>query len=75
MDDRGKREALAAARVEIARRIGRVCASLPAEEFEKLLDRMALVQWKYEVFPIAGESITLDILTTAEREILKQRES
>ena len=75
MDDRRKREALAAARAEIARRIARVCASLPAEEFEKLLDRMALVQWKHEVFPAAGESVTLEMLTTAEREIMKRRQS
>ena len=51
MDDRRKSEAIAAARREIARRIARFCTTLSSEEFEQLLDRMALVQWKYEVFP------------------------
>ena len=51
MDDRRKAEAIAAARREIARRIARFCTSLSPEDFEKLLDRMALLHWKYEVFP------------------------
>jgi hypothetical protein len=51
MDDRRKLEAIAAARREIARRIARVCTSLSPEEFERLLDRMAGVQWKYDVLP------------------------
>jgi hypothetical protein len=51
MDDRRKSEAIAAARREIARRIARFCTTLSPEEFEQLLDRMAHVQWKYEVFP------------------------
>lgn len=51
MDDRRKLEAIAAARREIARRIARVCTSLTPEEFDKLLDRMAGVQWKYDVLP------------------------
>ena len=74
-NDPRKREALAVARREIARRLARICASLPAEEFEKLVDRMALVQWKYDTFPhlaLAGEP---DPLTTAERAILERREA
>jgi hypothetical protein len=55
MDDRRKSEAIAAARREIARRIARFCTTLSPEEFERLLDRMALVQWKYEVFPHIAE--------------------
>lgn len=51
MDDRRKLEAIAAARREIARRIARVCTSLSPEEFDRLLDRMAGVQWKYDVLP------------------------
>jgi hypothetical protein len=56
MDERRKAEAIAAARREIARRIARFCTSLSPEEFEKLLDRMARVQWKYDVLPIVAES-------------------
>jgi hypothetical protein len=55
MDDRRKSEAIAAARREIARRIARFCTSLSPEEFDRLLDRMAHVQWKYEVFPLVAE--------------------
>jgi len=56
MDDRRKIEAIAAARREIARRIARFCTSLTPEEFERLLDRMARVQWKYDVMPVVAES-------------------
>jgi hypothetical protein len=56
MDDRRKIEAIAAARREIARRIARFCTSLTPEEFDKLLDRMACVQWKYDVMPVVSES-------------------
>jgi hypothetical protein len=56
MDDRHKIEAIAAARREIARRIARFCTSLTPEEFDKLLDRMASVEWKYDVHPIVAES-------------------
>lgn len=56
-----RKEAIAAARREIARRIARVCASLSPEEFEKLLDRMAGIQWKYEVAPILSESTPPDL--------------
>ena len=55
MDDRRKSEAIAAARREIARRIARFCTTLSPEEFERLLDRMAQIQWKYEVFPLVAE--------------------
>ena len=56
MDEHQKTEAIAAARREIARRIARVCASLSPEEFDKLVDRMAGIQWKYEVFRSTSES-------------------
>ena len=56
MDDRRKLETIGATRREIARRIARVCASLSPEEFEKLVDRMAGIQWKYEVAPVLSES-------------------
>ena len=52
MDDKRRVEEVAAARREIARRIARFCTTLSEEEFNKLLDRMAYVQWKYEVAPI-----------------------
>jgi len=51
VDDSRKKEALAAARREIARRLARICSTLTPEEFEKLVDRMAGVQWKYDVLP------------------------
>ncbi len=51
MSDRRKAEAIAAARREIARRIARFCTSLSPQEFERLLDRMAHIHWKYEVLP------------------------
>ena len=51
MDDRRKADAIAALRREIARRIARFCTSSSPEEFDRLLDRMAHIQWKYEVFP------------------------
>ena len=56
MDERRKAEVIAAARREIARRISRFCTSLSPEDFEKLLDRMARVQWKYDVLPTVIES-------------------
>jgi len=51
MDETRKAEAIAAVRRDLARRIARFCTSLTEEEYEKLLDRMAYVQWKYEVLP------------------------
>ena len=51
MSDRRKAEEIATARREIARRIARFCTSLSPQEFERLLDRMALVHWKYDVLP------------------------
>jgi hypothetical protein len=51
MNDKRKAEAIAAAREEIARRIARFCASLSREEFDRLLDRMAHIHWKYDVLP------------------------
>jgi hypothetical protein len=51
MNDRRKAEAITEARREIARRIARFCTSLSPQEFERLLDRMAHIQWKYDVLP------------------------
>jgi hypothetical protein len=51
MDNTRKAEAIAAARREIARRIAKFCTSLSPEDFDRLLDRMAYVQWKYDVLP------------------------
>jgi hypothetical protein len=56
MEDRRKSEAIAAARREIARRIARFCTTLTEEELDALLDRMAYVQWKYDVAPIVAEA-------------------
>jgi hypothetical protein len=55
MDDRRRAEAIATVRREIARRIARFCTSLSPQEFDKLLDRMARIQWKYEVLPTRTE--------------------
>jgi hypothetical protein len=55
MNDSRKDEAIAAARREIARRISRFCQSLAPDEFERLLDRMAYVHWKYDIFPWIAE--------------------
>jgi hypothetical protein len=52
MSDKRKAEAIAAARSEIAKRIARLCTTLSAEELDLLLDRMARIQWKYEVMPV-----------------------
>lgn len=52
MDDKRTVEGIAAARREIARRIARFCTMLSEEEFNQLLDRMAYVQWKYDIAPI-----------------------
>jgi hypothetical protein len=69
MDHRRKAEAIAAARREIARRIARFCASLTPEEFDRLLDRMASVEWKYDVHPIVAESHpTLEQIQAQDRE-------
>ena len=51
MDDTRKAEAIAAARREIARRIAKFCTSLSPEDFDRLLDQMTYVEWKYEVLP------------------------
>jgi hypothetical protein len=52
MDDKRRAQEIAAARREIARRIERFCTTLSEEQFNQLLDRMAYVQWKYDVAPI-----------------------
>ena len=35
----------------IARRIGRFCTSLSPSEFERLLDKMVGIHWKYDILP------------------------
>ena len=55
MDDRVKQQRIAQARAQIARRIERVCKGLAPDDLEKLLDRMALIQWKYDVYPNVPE--------------------
>jgi hypothetical protein len=52
MDDKRRAEEIAAARREIARRLARFCTTLSEEDLNQLLDRMAYVQWKYDVAPI-----------------------
>ena len=42
---------MATARLQIARRIARFCTSLSPAEFERLLDRMVGIHWKYDVLP------------------------
>jgi hypothetical protein len=66
MDEKRKSEAIAAARREIARRIARFCTTLSEEELNLLLDRMAYVQWKYDVAPIV---VDLPPLKYKEREL------
>ncbi len=56
MDDRKKIDAIAATRSEIAVRVAPFCTCFSPEEFEMLVDRMALIQWKYEVFPLKEPS-------------------
>ena len=34
-------------RRDIAERLRRTCANMPAEEFEKMVARMALIEWKH----------------------------
>jgi hypothetical protein len=46
-----KAEALAAARLHIARRVARFCTSLSPAEFERLLDKMVGIHWKYDILP------------------------
>jgi hypothetical protein len=46
-----KAEAMAAARLLIARRIARFCTALSPSEFERLLDKMVGIHWKYDVLP------------------------
>ena len=59
MDDKRRAEEIARARREIARRIARFCTTLTEEELNQLLDRMAYVQWKYDVAPIIVHPPTL----------------
>ena len=42
---------IATARLQIARRIARFCTALSPAEFERLLDKMVGVHWKYDVLP------------------------
>ena len=59
MEDKRRAEAIAAARREIARRIARFCTTLSEEQLNQLLDRMAYVQWKYDVAPIVVDEPAL----------------
>jgi len=52
MNEKTTAEGIAAARGEIARRIARFCTKLSEDELNQLLDRMAYVQWKYDIAPI-----------------------
>ncbi|MEO8908750.1 MAG: hypothetical protein ABI408_00790 [Gemmatimonadaceae bacterium] len=56
MEDKRRSEAIAVASREIARRIARFCTTLSEDELNALLDRMAYVQWKYDVAPIVADS-------------------
>ena len=38
---------LESVRRDIAERLRPTCADMPEEEFEKMVDRMALIAWKY----------------------------
>ena len=60
MDERIKQERIAQARAEIAKRIMRFCRNLHPQDLEKLLDRMALVHFKYDVFPILEQTLPPD---------------
>lgn len=51
MDERTEAKRLAQARLEIAKRIKGVCEVFLPADFEGLLDQMARIQCKYEVFP------------------------
>jgi len=51
MDQPIREERFAQARAEIARRIERFCQTLPQAEFDELVDRMAALQCKYDIFP------------------------
>jgi hypothetical protein len=55
MEDKRKAEAIASVRRELARRLTRICACLSEDDFNRLLDRMAYVHWKYEVLPFTPE--------------------
>jgi hypothetical protein len=52
MENKRRAEEIAAARREISRRIARFCTTLSEDQLNTLLDRMAYVQWKYDVAPI-----------------------
>jgi hypothetical protein len=52
MSEKRRAESIAAARSEIAKRIGKFCTTLAPEELDLLLDRMARVQLKYQMMPI-----------------------
>jgi hypothetical protein len=67
-----KAEAIAAARVQIARRIARFCTSLPSAEFERLLDRMVQIHWKYDVLPHIDPFSELDHKSTTDDSVQKE---
>ena len=51
MDDQERTKRIAQARAAIAERIGKYCEGLEPEEYDRLLDLMAGVHYKYEVLP------------------------
>jgi hypothetical protein len=51
MDDQERTRRIAQARAAIAERIGKYCEGLKPEEYNRLLDLMAGVHYKYEVLP------------------------
>lgn len=60
MDDKRKADAISAVRCEIAKRIAPFCSALSPEELNALLDRMAQLQWKYDVMPINTEPADME---------------
>jgi hypothetical protein len=59
-----KAELIAATRAQIARRIARFCTSLSPEQFERLLDKMVHIHWKYDVLPNIDPSVEPDHKST-----------
>ena len=67
-----KAETIAAARLQIARRIARFCTTLTSAEFERLLDRMVHIHWKYDVLPHIDPLDELNHKSTTDDSISKE---
>jgi len=67
-----KAAVIAAARVQIARRIARFCTSLTSVEFDRLLDRMVHIHWKYDVLPHIDPLDELNHKSTTDDSISKE---